>query len=163
MRGAFPDALRVWALSRLLVAAVATTAYLKAEQPRSDFDYEGLRPFEGWPLDGLLAAIFAPLARYDAVHYLLIAEGGYGGESLGPQGPAFFPLYPLVVHVLGGLAVSPGALVLASYAVSLGALLGALYLLYRLVELELGPELARPTLLLLVFFPTAFFFSAPYT
>jgi hypothetical protein len=161
MRGALPEALRVWALSRLLVAAVATTAYLKANQPRSKYDFEGLRPFDGWPLHGLLDALFAPLARFDTVSYLGIAQGGY--DSVGPQGPAFFPLYPLLTYLLSGLAASPGAALLAATALSLAAFLGALYLLHRLVALDLGPELARPTLLLLAFFPTALFFSAPYT
>jgi hypothetical protein len=52
---------------------------------------------------------------------------------------------------------------IASYLVSLAALLGALYLLWRLVSLELGRPLAAPTLLLLAVFPGSLFFGAPYS
>ena len=57
---------------------------------------------------------------------------------------------------------SPAALLVAAYAVALGAFLGALTLLHRLVSLELGRPLAHPTLLLLAVFPAALYFGAPY-
>lgn len=46
---------------------------------------------------------------------------------------------------------------------SLAAFAGALYLLHRLVELELGREIALSTLLLISFFPASLFFGIPYT
>ena len=52
---------------------------------------------------------------------------------------------------------------MAAYLVSLAAFLGALVLLHRLTELELGRRLARPTLLLLAVFPAAVYFGAPYS
>ena len=57
---------------------------------------------------------------------------------------------------------SEAALLVAAYLVALAAFLGALVLLHRLVSLELGRPLARPTLLLLAVFPAAVFFGAPY-
>ena len=57
---------------------------------------------------------------------------------------------------------SPAALLVAAYAIALGAFLGALALLHRLVSLELGRPLAQPTLLLLAVFPAALYFGAPY-
>ena len=110
----------------------------------------------------LAEPLLAPLARWDSVWYLRIADSGYGGQRA--RARAFFPLYPLLVRGLatrsGRLA---GALLLAAYAVSLAAFLGALVLLYRLTELELGRRLARPTLLLLAVFPAALYFGAPYS
>ena len=100
--------------------------------------------------------------------YLRIADSGYGGTAwlrpgqsprLAPSSApraAFFPLYPLLVRAAATpFGASEGALLVAAYAVSLAAFLGALVLLYRLTELELGRRLARPTLLLLAVFQAA--------
>lgn len=114
------------------------------------------------PLGGLGDALASPLAHWDAVWYLGIAESGY--PSADSPRVAFFPLYPLLTRAAAGLGGgSSGALLLAGYAVSLAALLGALVLLYRLVALELGRRLAAPTLLLLCAFPASLFLGAPYS
>jgi hypothetical protein len=105
--------------------------------------------------------LFSPLARWDAAWYLRIAESGYGGSDVRA---AFFPLYPLLVRAVATpFGASPGALLVAAYAVALAAFLGALVLLHRLVSLELGRPLAQPALLLLAVFPAAVFFGAPYS
>ncbi|MEX2193792.1 MAG: mannosyltransferase family protein [Thermoleophilaceae bacterium] len=156
-RVALGAAWRVLLASRLVVLGVAVFAAvsLEATGNRERFDAPGLtRPF-----DGLAEQLFSPLAHWDAVWYLSIAWNGYGASGVDA---AFFPLYPLLVFVAGAGA-SPGALLVASYAVSLVAFLGALYLLHRLVELELGRTYARPTLALLAFFPASLFFGAPYS
>ncbi len=119
--------------------------------------------------------VLAPLARWDSVWYLRIADSGYGGNASlrsGHRPPlaqdstpraAFFPLYPVLVRSVGTLfGGSHGALLAAAYLVSLAAFVAALALLYRLTELELGRPLARPTLLLLAVFPAAVYFGAPY-
>jgi hypothetical protein len=104
--------------------------------------------------------LLAPLARWDAVWYLRVAESGYGESE---ARAAFFPLYPLLVRTLATpFGASPAALLVAAYVVALGAFLAALNLLYRLVVLELGRPLARPALLLLAVFPAALYFGAPY-
>ncbi len=105
--------------------------------------------------------VLAPLARWDAVWYLRIAESGYDGSE--PRS-AFFPLYPLLTASLATLGGgSEGALLVSAYLVALACFLAALVLLYRLVALELGRPLARPTLLLLAVFPAALYFGAPYS
>jgi hypothetical protein len=58
---------------------------------------------------------------------------------------------------------SPAALLVTAYAVSLVCLFGALYLMHRLVALELGPEVARRAVLMLAVFPGALWFGAPYS
>ena len=109
----------------------------------------------------LAEPVLAPLARWDAAWYLRIADSGYAGSD---ARAAFFPLYPLLVRALATpFGASPGALLLAAYAVALAAFLAALVLLYRLVSLELGRPLARPALLLLSVFPAALYFGAPYS
>ena len=166
-RTAAREAASAFLISRLLVAAVAVFAALKLNPAASGEEriYDVPRvthPFGGWPLEELFDRIFSPLARWDAVHFLRIAGEGYGAAPGDPPA-AFFPLYPLLVHLVSGLGSSRAAVLIASQVVSLAAFAGALYLLHRLVELELGRPLARPVLLLTALFPTAFFFSAPYS
>lgn len=149
------EALRAFLVSRCLVwlaavAAVYALPFDRFQQSRHDL------PELTQPLGRALGA----LARWDAVWYLSIAQSGYAHT---PARAAFFPLYPGVVRQAAFGLHSGAALLLASYAVSAAALLVALTLLYRLVELELGPRFARPTLMLVALWPASFFFSAPYS
>ncbi|HVE68078.1 MAG TPA: mannosyltransferase family protein [Solirubrobacteraceae bacterium] len=99
----------------------------------------------------------APAARWDAGWYLDIAGHGYRREAIEP---AFFPLYSILIRGLSEVVRSE---VVAGVAISLAGFAVALVLLQRLTELELGPETAARTVVLLAFFPTALFFSAVYT
>src|SRR5215216_1832637 len=152
---------RVAWTTRAAVLVVAVFAALSfgpatgglARENAAKFDEPGLTHSVAEPL-------LAPLARWDSVWYLRIADSGYGDSA--PRA-AFFPLYPSLVRVVGTLfGGSSGALLVAAYLVSLVAFLAALVLLYRLTELELGRPLARRTLLLLAVFPAALYFGAPY-
>ena len=96
--------------------------------------------------------------RFDSSFYLDIAAHGYGTASAGRL--AFFPLYPLLIRLLEPLT---GSWELAGFLISAAALLGALVLLHRLTELELGRRAADATILLLAFAPLSFFFTAIYT
>jgi hypothetical protein len=183
LRAAFGDPARVRAartalgafvLSRGIVAVVAVFAAGNVDSVESRHDIPRLtHPFGAWPLSELFDGLLSPLARWDAVWFLQIAQHGYmGGDPLYDAGgelvseehrAAFFPLYPLAVRAVAGFTNSAGASLIAAYVVSLGAFLGALYLLYRLVDLELGPEIARVAVLLLAVSPSTLFFSAPYS
>jgi hypothetical protein len=99
----------------------------------------------------------APLARWDSVWYLTIARHGYGGDQ---NRMAFFPLYPLAIHVLGWIA---GSELVAGVLISLAAFAIGLILLRRLVALDFPAEVAEATVLLVAFCPMAFFYSAVYT
>ena len=159
---AFRVAVRIGISSRFAVLLVAIFAALSFGPASGGLARENAHKFDEPALTHAFAdPLLAPLARWDSVWYLRIADSGYGDSA--PRA-AFFPLYPLLVRgvatVLGG---SHGALLVAAYLVSLAAFLGALTLLYRLTELELGRRLARPTLLLLAVFPAAVFFGAPYS
>jgi mannosyltransferase PIG-V len=149
------EALRAFFVSRVLVWVSATLAiwFVPFDAPqRSAHDVQSLTH----PLGATLGA----LARWDATWYLSIAQQGYGQ---GGGHAAFFPLYPLAVRAAAFGSASGGPLLLASYAVSAAALLVALVLLERLVELELGARFARPVLMLVALWPASFFFSAPYS
>jgi hypothetical protein len=159
------EALRVaWRIAwttRLAVLLVAVFAALSFGPAAGGLARENANKFDEPALTHPLAPeLLSPLARWDAVWYLRIADSGYGSS---PVRAAFFPLYPLLVR---GLAIplggSPAALLAASYLVALAAFVGALALLYRLASLELGRPLARPVVLLVAVFPAAVFFGAPY-
>ena len=100
--------------------------------------------------------LLAASVRWDSVYYLQIAQHGY--QSLHDAG--FFPLYPLLIHVLGsGL----GSLPLAGVLISLAAMLATLVILRRLTVLEFDQRTADLTVRLLAFGPMALFLSAVYT
>ena len=159
---AFRAALRVGLSTRLAVLLVAVFAALSFGPASGGLARENADRFDDPALTHAIAdPLLAPLARWDSVWYLRIADSGYGEST---ARAAFFPLYPLLVRGLGTtLGGSPGALLVAAYAISLAAFLAALVLLHRLAELELGRRLARPTLVLLAVFPAAVYFGAPYS
>ena len=152
---------RAFVWSRLAIAVVAVFAALSAgevvKRDASKFDIPAITA----PLGGAGEIVTAPLARWDAVWYLSIANYGY--ESADSPRHAFFPLYPLLARGVGELGGGgTGATLLGAYAVALMAFLLALVLLYRLTVLELGRGAAWPTLLLLCTFPASLYFGAPY-
>jgi hypothetical protein len=159
---AFRAALRIGLSSRMAVLLVAVFAALSFGPASGGLARENAGKFDAPELTHAIAdPVLAPLARWDSVWYLTIADSGYGGST---ARAAFFPLYPLLVRGVGTLfGASHSALLLAAFLVSLAAFVAALALLYRLTELELGRRLARPTLLLLAVFPAAVYFGAPYS
>ena len=164
MRGS-PALRSAWGVfwpTRLGVLLVAVFAALSFGPATGGLAGENAAKFDEPALTGALAdPLLQPLARWDAVWYLRIADSVYGGSE---ARAAFFPLYPLLVRGLATpFGASPAALLAAGYFVALAAFLVALALLYRLVALELGRPLARPALLLLCVFPFAVYFGAPYS
>jgi hypothetical protein len=101
--------------------------------------------------------IAAPFARWDSVWYLSIAHSGYAPDKLRS---AFFPLYPLLMRVVGFVTRSN---LVAGILISVAAFTGALVLLRKLAALDLGEECAGLTITLIAFCPMAYFFSAVYS
>lgn len=98
--------------------------------------------------------------RWDAHHFLTIAEHGYTAPQSDAHAAAFFPAFPLAVRavmITGVSAVVAGLLVATAASVVAG------YFLYRLAEREFGPEAARRAVVYLNVFPTAVFLLAPYS
>jgi Mannosyltransferase (PIG-V) len=153
--------MRIGLSTRMAVLLVAIFAALSFGPASGGLARENADKFDEPALTHAFAdPLLAPLARWDSVWYLRVAESGYDDSA--PRA-AFFPLYTLLVRGVGlAFGGSNGALLVAAYLVSLVAFLAALVLLYRLTELELGRPLARPALLLLAVFPAAVYFGAPY-
>lgn len=98
-----------------------------------------------------------PWRNWDGHWFALIAQEGYFERPT----TAFFPLYPLLLRGLNWFL--DGQIELAGVLISNIALLGALFLLYQLVQLDFPRAVARRTLLYLALFPTAFYLSAVYS
>jgi len=94
-------------------------------------------------------------SHWDVHRYATIASQGY----VTPEYSAFFPLFPLLEHVVSLLT---GDVVAAGMLISNIAFLGTLIVLYRFVEAEFDNDTARRTTLYLAVFPTALFFFAAY-
>ncbi|HEX2103669.1 MAG TPA: mannosyltransferase family protein [Solirubrobacteraceae bacterium] len=150
------DALRALLVSRLLVWAVGAgaAAWWGLSARATLFDPGAVtRPFG--PAGDALAA---PLARWDSVWFLAIANDGYPADD--PRRAAFFPLYPLLVRAAAVVVREP---IVAGALVSVLCFAVALVLLHRLTALELGPPAARPAVWAIALFPGAVFFSAVYS
>src|ERR671916_793119 len=98
---AFRVALRVGLSTRLAVLLVAVFAALSFGPASGGLARENALKFDEPALTHAVAdPLLAPLARWDSVWYLRIADSGYGDSS---ARAAFFPLYPLLVRGLGEL------------------------------------------------------------
>ncbi|MBV9439938.1 MAG: glycosyltransferase family 39 protein [Candidatus Eremiobacteraeota bacterium] len=99
--------------------------------------------------------LLAVWGRWDAEHYLGIAQQGYSGTE-----PAFFPLYPALIRLVGAVT---GSHLLAGLLISNAASFLALLYLYKLIEHEYTRQVAHRTTFYVSIFPTAIFFSAVYS
>jgi Mannosyltransferase (PIG-V) len=141
---AWLDALKLVAFTRALYLVVAYLAvsFLASTEGSSDVGV-----IEMW-------------TRWDARHFLEVAEYGYTDPRTDPHATAFFPLFPLQIRLLTAVGMTPG---LAGMLISFGSSVVAVAYLYRLAEEELGPDAGRRAALYLLFFPTAVFLVAPYS
>ena len=103
---------------------------------------------------------------WDSFWYMDIVQNGYSLASRLPHLPdqtnlAFFPLYPLLVKLLGN--VLGDRYFLAGLFLSNGCLLLSCYLLYQLVRLEHGRKIARRAVKYLFLFPVSFILSGFFT
>ena len=112
---AFRTALRVAVSTRAAVLLVAIFAALSFGPASGGLARENAAKFDDPALTHTLAdPLLAPLARWDSVWYLRIADSGYGDSA--PRA-AFFPLYPLLVRAVATpFGASEGALLVAAYA-----------------------------------------------
>ncbi|HEY7022276.1 MAG TPA: mannosyltransferase family protein [Ktedonobacterales bacterium] len=103
-------------------------------------------------------ALASAWLQWDAKWYVQIAQMGYFND----QSAGFFPLYPLLVHVVG-MALGGDHLVAALIVSNLGAL-GVFIGLALLAAHEFGSERAASyAVTMLAAYPLAFFLAAPYT
>jgi Mannosyltransferase (PIG-V) len=99
--------------------------------------------------------LLAVWGHWDAVHYLDVATQGYQGTDA-----AFFPLYPMLIRIVGRLV---GNHLIAGLMISNASFFVGLLFLYRLLEREFDRPVARRAIFYVSIFPSAVFFSAVYT
>jgi hypothetical protein len=151
-----------------IVGVLAITIGTRASNVRGHWDNLVL---PGLDLGSKMLSIWQ---RWDALWYEHIARQGYGVSE---GSAAFFPLYPALARAVS--FVLGGNVILAELLLSSVAFVAALWLLERLVEVDMAtaeqppgqsPETSvrrfpvpKLAVLTLVFFPTGFFLLAPYT
>jgi hypothetical protein len=118
------------------------------------------RNFLGGGLGNYLSnPYFWSWGNFDGEHYTSIAVGGYGlGEY------AFFPLYPILIRFVGTtfratLAVFNSAGIFISLTAFFAGLIG----FYKLIRIDYPEKVSKLALILLLLFPTSFYFAAIYT
>jgi hypothetical protein len=136
----------------LLLLGLLVAALIPAQQGVGVPGWPAGEPSAGWH------SAFTAWERADALWFLRIASTGY---DPGDGSPAFFPLFPALVHVVGVL--TGGRWLLAGFLVSNVALLVGLVVLHRLTDEAFGERTANRTVLYLCLFPTAFFLFAPFS
>jgi len=98
--------------------------------------------------------------RWDATHYLDLAENGYAAVGDSRVSLVFFPLYPWLVRAM---AFCVHDYMVAAFIVSGIASVATGLLLVRLTRCDESEEVARLTVWFLFIFPTSFFLHICYT
>lgn len=98
--------------------------------------------------------------RWDAPHYLEVAEFGYRMSGDSKYRLVLFPLYPWLTRLF---ALFTGDYFLGALVVSTLAAIAAGIILKRLVMLDYDEATARRAALLLFIFPTSYFLHIGYT
>lgn len=116
----------------------------------------------GGPLNYKMSPEFFSWANFDGEHYLSIAIFGYKDLE-----QAFFPVYPLLISFLAGPDInnffaSIVSSTLIGLLVSNISFVLALIFLWELIRIDFSEKIAYLTIILLLIFPTSFYFGALY-
>jgi hypothetical protein len=147
------EVLAAFLVTRVTLVVVATLAV-------SAIPISSAIPAE-WLRDGL-NPIFESFSRWDSLHYLDIAWGGY--RTSDPSSPAFFPLFPMLVRLVGEatrFADPPGLYAMAVVVANVALFVAAVELV-QLARLDFDDATASRAGWYLLVFPTSFFLSAAY-
>jgi Gpi18-like mannosyltransferase len=98
--------------------------------------------------------------RWDAPHYLYIAEKGYTNIGDEANFIVFFPLYPAIVKFLTLFTANALA---AGIVLSLVFFVLGCLVFYKLLAIDFPKKIVHQTILLISIFPTAFFFTTAYS
>lgn len=120
-------------------------------------------------VDWMVDLVLGGFRRWDANHFLHIAEYGYVYE----QSLAFYPLYPLCIRVLTNIGLALGLSLVITFrnlALVVAILLNIFFfvkaanVLYSLtIVFRNNVNVARMTVILFCLSPAGIFFTAPYT
>ena len=119
---------------------------------------EFLSAYAQWPAGAQSPSLPSKLGAWDAAHYLILSERGY---EAGSHSCAFYPLWPAEIRAASVLSF--GRPLLAGMVLANILSIVALLMCYKLLAREYGDLVGRRSLVLLLAFPSAFFFSLAYT
>lgn len=100
-----------------------------------------------------------PWANFDGEHFISLAQFGYQQYT-----QAFFPFYPWFISLFKTIPgetlfqLATGGLIISSIS-----FIAALLFFYKLLRLDYSPFFSLGTILLLLLFPTSFYFNAVYS
>jgi hypothetical protein len=106
------------------------------------------------------ANVFTMFNRWDAPHYLDIAQNWYSNTGDTANFIVFFPLYPILIRLI---TFNFDYANLSALLVANACSLVSFFYLYKLARFEFNSQAALKTVLFMSLFPTAYFLSAPYT
>ncbi len=113
---------------------------------------------------GTTSPFWDMFARFDTGHFQNIAWAGYLPTVDGRSDIAYFPVYPMLMRLVGELFGRHHAIYyIAGIFVSWTCYVLAMVALYHLARLDLPPRLARRAVLFTSVFPFAFFFGVAYS
>lgn len=99
---------------------------------------------------------FKSFSNWDGGHFLGIAQIGYSEKFQ----YAFFPLYPLAIRLVNEITQN---YLLAAILISVVSVFLGIHLLYKMINILYDKKLAEKTILLILLFPTSFFFLTAYS
>ncbi len=100
-----------------------------------------------------------PWANFDGEHFIAIAQYGYQQYT-----HAFFPLYPKIISIIMLVPkVTVYELAKAGLVISSVGFLAGLIFFYKLLKLDYSPNFSLGVIILLILFPTSFYFNAVYS
>ncbi len=102
--------------------------------------------------------IFTIWANFDGMHYLELAKYWYGSVYTNYH-YAFFPVYPWLIRTFNFF----NSYLATGLVFSHIFLIFSLYFLYRLIIFDSSSKVAKSTILVMLLFPTSFFFGSVYT
>ena len=117
--------------------------------------------YAGYELDMGRTLDVGTWIRWDAKHYLGLANNWYQNEGDPRLHIVFYPLYPILIRALKPLLM--GHELVAAFAASNACLALCGLALFRLVEGEQGTDAARRAVRYLMLCPVSLFFSLPYS
>lgn len=119
----------------------------------------GINFFGGKYVNYITNPLFYGWANFDGEHYLSIAMFGYKDLQ-----QAFFPAYPILMNSLSHLfGTSLESYLWSGLIISNILFLFSLFLFWKIIKLDYSEKIAKISIILLLLFPTSFYFGAVYT
>lgn len=113
-----------------------------------------------WDGDATVHGLLRHSVHWDSGWYFSVVREGYSYNPEAQSNIAFFPMLPYLTRLFD--QILPGGDAFAGLVVVHLALFGALLYIFQLVRVDYTDTVAWRTLLFLLVFPAAFFFSAFY-